>query len=240
MDYSNAPPYWQAYAHARAHCQYGLDRGLLAYSGQVVLGSAPMSTPSDRSKGRVHPRRMAPLTEDSPYEKARKRLEKLQKVDATPAPPAEVMNLKSVRALEDWEDLMLCQDPDVWGATDLMLAAQLVCMQEMARGLQFRVQTLGEETEIDRWGNRHPSAAFRMWHSTLQMIHRMRGSMGIQGGAVADPSERRANRKAKKLLGKVGAMPSPASATALTYGPGGPPLNVAPTLDDLKGKDLTA
>jgi len=180
---------------------------------------------------------MAPTTEDSPYEKARKRLEKLQAVDSTPTPPSEVLALKSARALEDWADLMLCQDPDLWGATDLMLGAQLVCMQDLARDLQFRVQVLGEQTEIDRWGNRNPSSAFRMWHSTLQMIQRMRGSMGIQGGSVSDPSERRANRKAKKLLGKVGASAGAAQVA--------PPIpaeydNAMPTLDDLRGKDLTA
>lgn len=195
-----------------------------------------MSTQSDRSKGKVHPRRMAPITQDSPYEAARKRLEKLQTVDSTPPPPREVEALRSSRALEDWEDLMLCQDPDLWGATDLMLAAQLVCMQELARELQFRVQVLDEMTEMDRWGNQHPSVAFRMWHSTLQQIHRMRGSMGIQGGAVADPSERRANRKAKKLIGKVGAMPTPAAPAPVPV----PEAPVTPTLDELKGKDLTA
>lgn len=219
-----------------------IGQGVLAGSVEVVLGSGPMSTPSDRSKGRLHPRRMAPTVQDSPYELARKRLEKLQKTNATPVPPPEVMTLRSARALEDWEDLMLCQDPDLWGATDLMLAAQLVCMQEMARTLQFRVQALGEETEIDRWGNRHPSAAFRMWHSTLQMIHRMRGSMGIQGGAVSDPSERRANRKAKNLLKSAGrsaaAVDTPASTPAQPQTTPGPVEGTK--LRDLGGTDITA
>ena len=174
---------------------------------------------------------MAPTVEDSPYEKARKRLEKLGRTDSTPLPPDEVVNLRSARALEDWGDLMLCQDPDLWGAIDLTLAAQMVCMQELCRDLQFKVQTLGEETEMDRWGNRHPSAAFRMWQSTISMIHRMRGSIGIQGAAVADPSERRANRKAKKLLGQAGAS----AANVPIQTPAAPM-----TLDDMKGKDLTA
>lgn len=204
---------------------------VLASSQGGVIPFAPMT---DRSKGRVHPRRMAPTIEDSPYEKARKRLEKLQRDDSTPEPPKEVLALKSARALGDWEDLMLCQDPDLWGSVDLMLAAQLVCMQELCRDLQFRVQVLDETTEIDRWGNRHPSSAFRMWQSTISMIHRMRGSMGIHGGAVSDPSERRANRKAKKLLGN-------AAKTSAAEVPAAEPVSgVLPKPDDLKGKDLTA
>ena len=181
---------------------------------------------------------MAPLTEDSPYEKARKRLEKLSKDESIPKPPQEVLDLNSTRALDDWADLMLCQDPDLWGSIDLMIAAQLVCLQELCRDLQFKVQNLGQDKDMDRWGNEHPSVEFRQWYATQNQILKLRSTIGIQGAAVADASERRANKKAKKALERAG-------KSAGTVVPTPPPDSTeqsftVPKLDDLKGTDLTA
>lgn len=163
---------------------------------------APMSTDGtvrpDRVRVPIYNR--APKVIDSPYEQERKRLERLKDDESLPKPPDEVMGLRSTRALEDWADLMLCQDSDQWGSIDLSVAAQLVCVQELCRDMQFQVQTIGDLTEMDRWGNNHPSVSFRLWQTSIQLMQKLRGSLGIHGSAVADPSQRSANRKAKNVL----------------------------------------
>jgi len=178
---------------------------------------AAMSTDSSRKRGgaRAPVLNRAPKVVDSPFEQARKRLEKLGSADALPAPPSEVTGLRSTRALADWEDLMLCQDADEWGSIDLSIAAQLVCVQELCRSLQFEVQVLDDMTQMDRWGNEHPSAAFRSWNTAIVLLNRLRGSLGIMGSSVADPSQRKANRKAKNvLMGVARASKAPATAPA--------------------------
>ena len=144
-------------------------------------------------------RRGVPAKTDSPYEEARKRLETLADPNALPKPPTEVVSLRSSRALEDWDDLMLMQDIELWGAVDLSVAAQLVCLQELARDLQFRVQTLGEMVDYNARAEKVPSIYFTQWHLTLNLITRLRANMGFSNTIGIEKTAREANRKAKRI-----------------------------------------
>jgi hypothetical protein len=171
-------------------------------------------------------------SQDSPFERARKRLDDLNDPDAAPKPPQEVLALKSTRALEDWDDLMMIQDIDLWGAVDLSMAAQLICLQEMCRTLQFRVMVLEEETEMDRWGNRHPSAAFKMWQQSIAMANRLRSSMGFTD-IGSEKGSRNANRRAKRAI--------QTGASVIDKAMSGPPATATPPPPlPLAGTDITA
>jgi len=185
--------------------------------------------PSTRGRAGSAKQADPPLIKDSPYERARKRLEDLSDPTATPQPPPEVLALKSTRALEDWEDLMLVQEVELWGAVDLTIAAQLVCLQELVRDMQFEVQTMGRMFDFDRWGTQHSSVQYRMWTQTLGQIHKLRQSIGFDGTA-RERSTRDANRRAKKAI-KSGAE-AIKKASAPTPTPEAPP--------PIAGTDITA
>lgn len=169
-----------------------------------------------------------PQIRDSPYERARKRLDDLADPDALPKPPGEVLALKSTRALEEWEDLMLVQDAELWGAIDLGVAAQLVCLQELCRDMQFEVQNVGRMFEFDRWGTQHLSSQYRMWTQTLQQIIKLRASIGFNGTA-REKSMADANRRARRAI-KSG-VAAIAKAAESTPTPAPPPI---------AGTDITA
>jgi hypothetical protein len=179
----------------------------------------------------VAPKGGAGFIAESPYERARARLDALADPDALPTPPQEVLALKSTRALEDWEDLMLVQDAELWGAVDLTVAAQLVCLQELCRDMQFQVQSLGQMTEFDRWGTQHPSVHYRMWTQTVQQIIKLRASIGFNGTA-REKSMADANRRARKAIKSGVDVIKKASEPAAPQEPPPPP--------PLAGSDLTA
>jgi len=187
--------------------------------------------PSTRGRAGSVKQADPPLIKDSPYERARKRLEDLSDPTATPQPPPEVLALKSTRALEDWEDLMLVQDVELWGAVDLTIAAQLVCLQELVRDMQFEVQSMGRMFEFDRWGTQHLSSQFRMWQAALGQVNKLRQSIGFDGTA-RERSTRDANRRAKK------AIRSGAEAIKKASEPTTPLQDQPPPL--LAGSDITA